>query len=383
MNDWFWIVFDTSQLMDYYRDVHNLLALPAGATMRYDYKQKYLSDEAVRRADGKESAPVLFIYMQKQGNYRRDEKRTIAPQGVLPFAYVGTRLGTMLSIVKDGESYYFDFQVGSYPTHNEAFDQLMKALEGKGETPWAVVKDGGPSGKYVCVSTGMDSLRKLQGGEDQEKWSVIVSRLSADPMQFREDAFWRLKGPYRSQADDVTLPRIHAHVEKGKTRQSEAVYHITENTGWRFELISEIGQGVGARDTFHVEASTSDDKVVKFTGNPNFPLRRYTGTMIEFRAHSAQLIGQTSAETTFATSPQPTGWVTGPVFALKHRVMRNKWRVGVGTITGAVAICTYVLGDSKLLDCHPLISILLKIFGLLFGVASVFALTGKISFSPK
>src|SRR5579871_3225422 len=383
MSDWFWIIFDTSQLMDYYRDVHNLLALPAGATMRYDYKQKYLSEEAIRRANSNDSASVLFIYMQKDGNYHRDEKHTVAPEGALPFTYVATRLGNMLCQVKDGESYYFDFQVGRYPAQNHVFDRLMHGLERIGETPWATVRNGGPSGKYVCVSTEMDALTELEAGEDQQKWSSIVSRLSTPPIQFSQDSFWRLKGPYRGKADEVTLPRIQLHIEKGKTRHSEAVYHITENTGWRFELISEIGQGVGARNAFHVEGSTSDDKVVKFTGGPNFPLRRYTGTMIEFRAQTAQLIGQTSAEISFATSPQPTGWVTGPVFALKYRIMRNKWRIGIGTFTGAVGICSYVLGDSQLLECHPLISIILKILGLLFGVASAFAFTGNIAFSAK
>jgi hypothetical protein len=97
----------------------------------------------------------------------------------------------------------------------------------------------------VCVSTDLDALKQLQVGDEQDNWSAIVNRLSAVPMQFNEDAFWRLKGPYLGQRGEVKPPKIRKHTEKKKVRQSEAVYEITENTGGKFELTSEIGQGVG------------------------------------------------------------------------------------------------------------------------------------------
>jgi hypothetical protein len=82
--------------------------------------------------------------------------------------------------------------------------------------------------------------------------------------------------------------------------------------------------------------------------------------MIEFRAQNAQLIGPTSAELSFATLPQPTGWVSGPSFTLKYKVKRNKWRVGIGIVTGMGAILAYAFGDSKLLECYPFVGDVLR-----------------------
>ncbi len=40
------VVFDTCTRSHYYADVHQLLALPAGTILRYDYQEKYFSPEA-------------------------------------------------------------------------------------------------------------------------------------------------------------------------------------------------------------------------------------------------------------------------------------------------------------------------------------------------
>ena len=85
MADWFWVIFDTSQLMDYYSDVHNLLALPTNATMRYDYKQALISDAAMEHVERGFAAPVLLIYVQKNGNYRREKKEALRPKMVFRF----------------------------------------------------------------------------------------------------------------------------------------------------------------------------------------------------------------------------------------------------------------------------------------------------------
>jgi hypothetical protein len=62
----FWIIFDTSTLREYYQDVHNLIALPSGASIRYEYREKYLSPSALTAALKPQSAPsaVLLVYAQ-------------------------------------------------------------------------------------------------------------------------------------------------------------------------------------------------------------------------------------------------------------------------------------------------------------------------------
>jgi hypothetical protein len=380
----FWVVFDTSQLADYYKDVHNLLALPKGATMRYDYKEKYLSAAAREHVQCRDVLPILLVYTQKNAPYTRDEKFSHAPQGNHALLYFGTRLATMLNITQDAQSYYFDFQVGAYPNQDqEALRDILQRLASDGETPWSEVKDNRPAGKYVCMSSALDSFKRLEAGEDQANWAAIVNALGKPPMQFSDDAFWRLKGPYSSGVEAIQEPAIEYHAPSGKTRQAEAVYEITENTALRVELVSDISQETGARPPFQVAGASSDDKTLQFIGNPVFPLRRYTGLIINYRAKAAALIGPTAADLSFTTSPQRTPWVSGPQLTFKYRVKRNGLRMLAGTIAGLLGIASYVVGNSKVLDGYPWWAVVLQAAGILLGAVSVFSLTGKIGFQSK
>jgi hypothetical protein len=166
----------------------------------------------------------------------------------------------MLNITQDAQSYYFDFQLGGYPNQDqEALAHIVQRLESDGETPWSDVKDNRPAGKYVCMSSALDSFKRLQTGEDQSNWAEIVNVLGKPPMQFSDDAFWRLKGPYSSGVEPVQ-PAIEYHAPTGETRQAEAVYEITENTASRFELVSDISQETGARLPFQVAGASNESR---------------------------------------------------------------------------------------------------------------------------
>src|SRR2546426_8608020 len=73
----FWVIFDTSTLREYYLDVHNLLALPAGATMRYQYRVGLLSAAAQAAVENAETAPatVLLVYGQGKQYVKGDTER--------------------------------------------------------------------------------------------------------------------------------------------------------------------------------------------------------------------------------------------------------------------------------------------------------------------
>jgi hypothetical protein len=383
VSKWFWIVFDTSQYMDYYKDVHNLLAQPSGSSLRYDYKLSLLSEDAIKRVKGNVKAPVLLVYTQKDGEYTRTERVSVAPQEELPCLYVSTRLATMLNVTQDGDSFYFDLHLQGYPAQGQALLNLMQELEKKGQTPWSKTVNGKPYGNYVCTSENIEQLQELEKGDEQKNWSAIVNRLSAPPMQFWADTFWRLKGPYPRQEGKLLVSSVETLTEKYKTRQAQAIYHIRENSSWRFELVSEIGVGTAPRDPIVVEATCSDDRVLKFTGNLKFPLRRYSATPVEFRSLTAELLGTSFSEIAFSTAPQPADWIIGAAFPLKFRLKRNFWRILLGVVTGLGGAAAYVVGDSKLLECLPALQIKLKVAGIVFAAISYFALTGKITFSGK
>src|SRR5213080_3562204 len=90
----FWVIFDTCARAEYYRDVHNLMALPKGAVMRYEYRDMYLSERALRLAVNDASAPskILLVYAQKPG-FPKGGGDAVAPAGELE--WVATRFGAM------------------------------------------------------------------------------------------------------------------------------------------------------------------------------------------------------------------------------------------------------------------------------------------------
>lgn len=386
MPDAFWIVFDVGQVPQYYRDVHNLLALPVGTTIRYDYRREYLCEAAVDRAERcpTEQLPVLLLYEQRATPYLRDRGRSRPQDMGTPSVYVTTRLATMLNITQDGDSFYFDLEVTSYPNQDQAaLNELITVLQANGNYPWADAKDGFPVGRFVCLSTLMRLHAQLSAGDEHQNWVAIVDTMARPPMQFSGDAFWRLKGPFPKWGDQRSEPDIDYHQEEGRTRQAQARYDFAENTVWRFELVSEAGRQIENRPEYECEIKTSDDTVLKFLGTPLYRLRHYTGQMVEFKTQNARLFGQGGGALVFGTRPQPTEWPAGPSFSLPFSIRKHRGRVSVGVLLGVAGVATFVLGDSALLDEAPLWAALLKFVGILLCVGATLFLTGKLMFEPK
>jgi hypothetical protein len=113
----FWVIFDTCTIPYYYLDVHKLLAIPRDATLRYNYKEEYLSSAAIRASLNPRSAPRfgLLFYAQRCGFRRGD---ATPPTGTLfdQMLWVPTRIVEMLCIpARDGEAFNYDFKVLRYP----------------------------------------------------------------------------------------------------------------------------------------------------------------------------------------------------------------------------------------------------------------------------
>src|SRR5437588_556061 len=103
----FWVIFDTCQLAAYYQDVHNLLALPKGAIIRYDYSTRYISENALAAIGGADSAPgdVLLIYVQHDGYTRGAGLEYQHAEGEKVFA-IATRFARMRLVPNIGGGKY-------------------------------------------------------------------------------------------------------------------------------------------------------------------------------------------------------------------------------------------------------------------------------------
>jgi len=347
MAEEFWVIFDTSTLRDYYWDVHNLLAMPHGVVMRYEYRAEYLSDAAIALAEKPSPRAVLLLYAQKNTEYLRtggmSSPRDPAVAEELVFA---TRLGTMVNVTRDGQNYYFDFQVAEYPNQDQAaLPAILGPLEAEGSVPWR-------NRKWVATSTLTDRLEVLKIGEAQQNWAEIVHRLSTPPLQFSGDAFWRLEGPFQVGSQSPTRPSIEYDTEAGRPPRARSYFQIVENSTWKFDLVSETS----GKAQYDVEGQSSDKKVLAVMGTPRYGLRQYTRQSIEYRAQSTALFGAAAADLTLETLPQNSDWPSGPKLSFRYELQRNWRRIALGFGSG--------------------------ILGLLLLALSGFILTGKIAFKP-
>jgi hypothetical protein len=387
----FWVIFDVSQLIDYYADVHNLIAMPIGATIRYDYRRKYLSDTAIELAEAPRARflwtiptearwrkNVLLLYEQKNCPYKRTETESKPANLSSEPVVVATRLGEILNIVRDGDHYYFDIQVGKYPAQTPA--DLNGILEGLGASrPWAEDEGGFAAGKFVSVSNADAAYNQLVITDEHKGWQNVVNKLSGGAMQFSGDVFWRLSGPYKRAGKSVYKPHIEKHRESGVVRRADAVYKIHRGTTWRFELASDVGRHVAGRPQYEAEITSSDNSALKLSGTSKFSLRRNTTQIVQFRAESAERFMAATADLLFTTISKAGGWPNGPSFKLQFKTHENRIRFCLGLICLVIGATGVITGKSDVMKNHQGWALGIEILGWLFGLLAGSLLIRKVS----
>jgi hypothetical protein len=183
----FRVIFDTCQLSSYYQDVHNLLALPPKAIIRYDYRTRYISDAALDLIKGTATAPreVLLIYVQYEG-YRRGAGLDYRPAPNEKMFIVASRLARMRLIPNIGaDKYAFDLELGGYPKYDVAvLTGILQPLMNANQTPWS---------KWVTVSDLINEFDKLKSVRIQ----TIGPRLSTRSVQRRVSSQATCSGDWR------------------------------------------------------------------------------------------------------------------------------------------------------------------------------------------
>jgi hypothetical protein len=370
----FWVIFDTCQRPQYYQDLHNLIALPAGACLRYDYKDKYLSAAAQQNLNRK-SDEILFIYAQKNGAFIEKDNFREADSN-LATIFIATRIGRMLNISKDAESNYFDFTVEGYPSQDEdLLSHLLQPLIKNNDTPWKT---------WIATSTDVVTLKRLKAGDDSNKWASIVQRLGTAPMQFSQDGFWRLSGPFRGYGARAISSSVETLDQHGAT-QSRTFYTLLESASHRFVMTSDAPRGtLAARQLMQLTVSVSDAEVAKVLGTGVYPLRQYTSNQVEFSTKPAAAFGSLVADLVFKTNANdtsaPSVWPQGANFTLRLKLRLNRIRFLSGLFSGTVGLILVGLFQSKLFDNDQLDGALILIVGLLLAALSAFLLTGKVTF---
>lgn len=308
------MIFDTCTRPEYYQDVHNLLALPKGAVMRYEYRDEYLSEQAFRLAVDKAAAParVLLVYAQRPG-YTRGADNAQAPAEELQ--WVCTRFATMLAIPSTGgANFYFDFSVEGYPKLDAAaLEKLLAPLIASSETPFQ---------KWVAVSDDMSAYSDLNRGQEESNWEAIVDRISAKDMQFQADSFWRLR-PFNAAAVPKLVPYVEQAGKVAELRQVSSRYQLFPDELCAFEAVSYSPAGrLSTQPSRELQVHFDRDGPVLLEGSASIDLRQYTGKILNFRARRPEE-DRVAAAVRFETSSDQKVWPDGPNFELLFQVSRQ------------------------------------------------------------
>ncbi len=314
----FWVIFDSCTRPEYYQDVHNLLALPKGAVMRYEYRDKYLSERALRLALDQQAAParVLLVYGQRPG-FTRGAGNTEANAPAKELHWVCTRFGTMLAIPStNGANFFFDFSVGGYPKSDpEALRKILAPLITKSETPF---------NKWVAISDDLSSYSNLDRGDEEANWEAIIDQISAGSMQFKDDSFWRLK-PNNSTAKPTLVTDADTFGNGRDVRQISSRYTLLPDDVCAFEAISYSPSGRPATQPSRaLRIHVDPHGPLVLDGSASIDLRQYTARILKFRARSSQAETLVTSTVKFETASDQNDWPDGPNLDLIFEISQQR-----------------------------------------------------------
>jgi hypothetical protein len=362
----FWVIFDTCTLPDYYLDVHKLLAIPKGATLRYNYKEKYLSASGLEASSHPHSAPKLgmLFYGQRIGFHRGDGT---PPTGTMfqAMLWIPTRIVEMLCIPeRDGETFNYDFKVLQYPSFDhEAVRQILEPLVQARETPF---------NKWVTTSSELKALNAMRAGSDRENWGNIVTEFHKPESQFAADVFWRILGPTRANSK-LVMPSYEKVKDSGKIRKVESVFKIEEGVSHGFEVVSAspLRTPATALTRYSITCASTNDTTVEVIGSGEVDLRQQAADRVQFVGKVAEEIADRGATLRFETKPKPPDWPGGPELELLVRVVKSRWKMVTGLILGVIGLVFSAYG-AELLKSDPLTG------GSCFAIGVVLVIIGGI-----
>jgi hypothetical protein len=340
----FWVIFDTCTLQDYYLDVHKLLAIPRSATLRYNYKEKYLSSSAITASLSTGTAPkfgVLF-YAQRTGFSKGDatpKTGTIYSE----MLWIPTRLIEMLCIpIRDGETFNYDFKVLSYPCIDRpAMTRILSPLMQCKEIPF---------NKWVAISSDLKSLEDLRKGDERTNWGAIVSEFHKPEFQFSSDVFWRIIGPTKSRTSKLVNPRYERTLDSGMLRMVKAVYHVDEGRNHSFEIVSAGPRRPKDKPPtqYSVRCTSTNDKNLEVIGSGVLNLRQEAADSLQFVGKINEEIADHSAALHFETLPNTGAWPSGPELEMLFAVVKSKARMIFGVLFGVIGLFLLALGGEAL-----------------------------------
>jgi hypothetical protein len=360
----FFVVFDTSTHPRYYGDVHEVLSLPEGAVIRYEYKRKLFGAaaateiETLARNPSYLPTPALLMYGEKRGfvHGAPDPTTMLRPADSV---FIPTRSAHLVAVsvekaAKESEDVLnMHFQLrGFVSPESPAIEELVNALEAANSLPF-----GDKQLQYKWISLLPASLAAKEAqfvSDDQSAWTKVVDALITLPTQFNNDVFWRVHslvdvkdgqpGGTVALEDRPTNARVHAD----RWRRDYQL-HEGKRYAIAIQTYSPDGHGVAVPAGSSVAMTSRDDDqgLLKLAAEPlgvvpnQIEYKRFsisTDSAIDTRYTGVHLETQVPGH----ASPYPPGSMCSLTFSIR----KERWRVALGAflVLGGVAIGGYAVG---------------------------------------
>jgi hypothetical protein len=375
----FWIMVDTATKRDYYRDVHNLLALPVDNIITYDYRPRHISDQALARADSHDwRAKALVVYAQSslytKGTPSPSDENPLPLEGSL---WVATRLAFVEHVTRRADRYYFDLKLAGYPTPSDGHLAAIIASLARAEEV--------PFNKFIALSQLDDQLASLENGDDHDNWAKIVDRIALAPSQFAGDSFWRIGDVLKDRDPPVSIvPAVGDLKQRGYDRSNAsikaAIYDISELAHLSLQIETRTVQPAD-------EPEHNSPRAIIFHVAPGSPLSSFSERSITIRRYSKQAVdievgatlritGQ-DIELKIRTDPESNGYVAGPDLALHFDVEKGRLRTWMAGLLGLFAPTAFAVG-TNLISAYTATGVALIGFSVVAGSAAYCLLTGRV-----
>jgi hypothetical protein len=358
----FFVVFDTSTHARYYGDVHEVLALPEGGMIRYEYKRHLFKPNAAAALDALVDDPsrlpveALLMYGQKR-SYRQGERDPTEMLRWDDSVFVPTRSARIVAVARepgaDARSDVLHFHLkmrGFVDPDSDLLEPMVRALEAGNSLPF------GDRDQHSWISLLPEAIRARTGGlvsDDQQLWSKVVGRLITLPTQFENDVFWRVLriceasgGKAQESARPLRDRRTNVRVHTNRWHRDYLLYE-TERYEIFVQTYSPVAHGnrIPGDATIVMTSRDDDEGLIKLSANPldivpnETSSQRFsidTNNAIDPRYSGVRLETQIPNR----TSPYPAGSMCSLTFAIR----KQRWRLvgGVLLVLAGTALGGYV-----------------------------------------
>lgn len=366
----FWVIFDTSSRKDYYRDVHNLLALPRGAIIRYDYRVGNVADSANALWGQDFDRSVLLMYAQsrdyRKGNVIPDARAesTLAYDGAL---WIPTRIARLRFLGKEIDRLVFDLEVRGYPLQDATLIRRCVTT--------IVARSDAPYNKWVATYEDDDLLAAISVGEDAKNWAGVVDAVGSPPSQFSGDTFWRVVDVVHGTGNRAVKPAYERQSKADGANEEvtgvSAIYACNELELVGVEIQSRaVGQASETEpsETRSIEFATEADSPLVAFAKKGESIRRNKTYVVRCEIAASDRAASSRAELSMRTAPDKDGYVTGPQFSIAFSIGPKVGRRAAAWIAAFAAAVLAAIAADTIKQNTP---VGIALFGLALAVGGI------------